>query len=507
MALHLFRTKSLDAILGEGEKSPLKLKRVLGPFDAVMIGIGGIIGAGIFATLGFAAAGDLSRPGAGPALILSFALTAVACLFAALCYAEFASMIPISGSAYTYAYSTLGELAAWIIGWNLLIEFGIGNVAVAVSWSNYLKNFVAGFGLTIPGWLSTSYSAAGKIPGLLDAAPHILGVPIVINLPAFAIVGVITVLLVIGIRESSRTNAAMVIVKLLVLALFIAVGARYVKPANWTPFSPNGWTGVQAGAAIVFFAYIGFDAVATVAEEMRNPTRNIPIGIIGSLAICTVIYIVVAAVFTGILPYPELTRMLTESPGEPLTLTFALQYAGVERWGNAVVGLIALGALVAHTAVLLVFQLGQSRVFYAMSRDGLLPKSFASVHPRFRTPHVNTILTGAAVGLTAMFTGIEAMVDLTNIGTLFVFILVCAGILILRRTEPGRPRPFRTPLVPLVPILGILSCLYLMLGIPWITWARFAAWLAAGTAIYLLYGYRRSRLNAVPGAREVRSLQ
>ena len=329
----------------------------LGAFDVVMLGIGAIIGAGIFATIGTAAAGDIARPGAGPALMLSFVLTAIACGFAALCYAEFAAMVPISGSAYTYSYGTLGELVAWIIGWDLIIEYAVGNVAVAISWANYFKTFVAGFGIIIPDWMSIDYRTASKIPGLLENAPHFFGIPIVFNLPAFCIVALITVVLVIGIRESAKLTTIMVIIKLAVLALFVWIGFHYVKPANWTPFAPNGWAGVQAGAAVVFFAYIGFDAVSTVAEEVKNPKRDLPIGIIGSLIICTVVYILVAAVFTGIIPYKALVKTLATSQAEPLTL--AIQYAHIENWGNFLIGVIAFGSVIAHTAVLFVFQLGQ----------------------------------------------------------------------------------------------------------------------------------------------------
>jgi APA family basic amino acid/polyamine antiporter len=496
MLRQLFKTKNLDALLHEGEAPERQLKRALGAFDVVMLGIGAIIGAGIFATIGTAAAGDAARPGAGPALILSFVLTAVACGFAALCYAEFAAMVPISGSAYTYSYATLGELVAWIIGWDLIIEYAVGNVAVAISWANYFKTFMSGFGIHIPDWLSTDYRTAGRIPGLLENAPHIFGIPIVVNVLAIGIVGLITIVLVMGIRESSRTTTVMVIVKLVVLAFFILIGMRYVKPENWTPFAPNGWGGIQAGAAVVFFAYIGFDAVSTVAEEVRNPKRDLPIGIIGSLVVCTLIYVIVAAVFTGIIPYHDLKATLATQQAEPLTL--ALQYANIENWGNIAVGIVAFGSVIAHTAVLLVFQLGQPRIFFSMARDGLLPPVFAKVHPKYRTPHVTTIMTGVAVGVTSMFTSIDEMVDLTNIGTLFAFMLVCVGILILRRRDPDRPRAFRTPWVPVVPVLGIGACLYLALGLPWITWLRFGLWLLLGLVIYLLYGSRRSHLR--PGA-------
>jgi APA family basic amino acid/polyamine antiporter len=495
MRTQVFRTKSLDAILSDGNAPEHQLTRTLGAFDVVMLGIGAIVGAGIFATIGTAAAGDATRPGAGPALVLSFVLTAVACGFAALCYAEFAAMVPISGSAYTYAYATLGELVAWIIGWDLIIEYAVGNVAVAISWGNYFKTLLSGFGIVIPDWLSTDYRTASHIPGLLAGAPHLFGVPIVFNVLAFGIVALITIVLVIGVRESATVNTAMVLLKLVVLGFFVVVGWSYVHVGNFHPFAPNGWAGVQSGAAIVFFAYIGFDAVSTVAEETRNPSRDLPIGIIGSLIICTFIYIIVALVFTGIIPYDVLRQKLATEQAEPLTM--ALQYADIGKWSNLFVGVVAFGSVVAHTAVLLVFQLGQPRIFFSMARDGLLPPTFARVHPRYRTPYVTTILTGVAVGVCAMFTSIDEMVDLTNIGTLFAFVLVCIGILVLRAREPLRPRAFKTPWVPAVPILGVLSCLYLMLGLPWITWLRFVLWLLLGLVIYFAYGFKRSGLRSL----------
>jgi basic amino acid/polyamine antiporter, APA family len=489
----LFRTKPLDELVAETQEPENRLKKALGPIDVTALGIGAIIGAGIFATIGTAAAGDPTRPGAGPALILSFILTAVACGFAALCYAEFAAMIPISGSAYTYAYATLGELIAWIIGWDLIIEYAVGNVAVAISWGNYFKTLLAGFGIVIPDWISTDYRTAARIPGLFESAPHIFGIPIVFNILAFAIVALITIVLVIGIRESATMNTTMVMLKLIVLGFFVAVGWSYMKAPNFHPFLPNGWAGVQAGAAIVFFAYIGFDAVSTVAEETRRPSRDLPIGIIGSLVISTVIYILVASVFIGIIPFDALKQKLATEQAEPLTM--ALQYANIGRFANLFVGIVAFGSVVAHTAVLLVFQLGQPRIFFSMARDGLLPRSFAKVHPRFRTPYVTTILTGVVVAVFGMFASIDEVVDLTNIGTLFAFTLVCIGVLILRRREPNRPRAFKTPWVPVVPILGVISCLYLMTGLPWITWIRFALWLLAGMVVYFFYGFRRSRLR------------
>src|SRR5580704_2378083 len=439
----LFRIKSLDSILKSSEEPEHQLRRTLGPIQLTLLGIGAIVGAGIFATIGTAAAGDQYRPGAGPALMISFLITAVVCGFTALCYAEFAAMVPISGSAYTYSYATLGEVVAWIIGWDLIIEYAVGNIAVAISWANYFKTFVAGFGIVIPDWLSTDYRTAYHIPGLLQNAPHLFGVPIVFNILAFGIVAAITVVLVVGIRESATINTTMVVLKLVVLGVFVVVGWNYTRIGNFHPFAPNGWAGVQAGAATVFFAYIGFDAVSTVAEETRNPARDLPIGIIGSLVICTLIYIVVAVVFTGIIPYSVLRQKLATEQAEPLTM--ALQYANIGKWSNLFVGIVAFGSVVAHTAVLLVYQLGQPRIFFSMARDGLLPPVFYRVHKRFRTPHISTIISGIFVASFAAIASIDEMVDLTNIGTLFAFILVCAGIIVLRIKDPDRPRPFRVP--------------------------------------------------------------
>jgi APA family basic amino acid/polyamine antiporter len=535
----LLRRKSVGSILAESEGGT-GLKRALGPGNLVLLGIGAVIGAGIFATVGTAAVGDAARPGAGPALIISFVLTGVACAFAALCYAEFASMVPLSGSAYTYAYASLGELVAWIIGWDLIIEYAVGNVAVAISWSGYFDQLMQGLGVHLPAWLTTDYrtafqgehvwrvadllragtpadaltghpEAVEKVRGLLadgaapaviqagvskahaavSGAPVLLGLPVIFNLPAVFVVLAITVVLVVGIRESASFNAIMVFIKLAVLGLFVVVGAFYVQAKNYTPFAPGGWAGIQAGAAIVFFAYIGFDAVSTVAEECKNPGKDMPIGILGSLAVCTLIYIAVAAVLTGMIPLSAFTQ---ENKAEPLTVALDWHKLG---W---ISGIVAFGSVVAHTCVLLVFQLGQPRIFFSMSRDGLLPRAFAAVHPRFRTPHVTTILTGVLVAACAAFTNIDEMVDLTNIGTLFAFILVCAGILVLRWKEPDRPRPFKVPFMPWTPLLGIASCLYLATGLPGVTWWRFAIWLGVGLVLYLAYGYRKSALRKAGGA-------
>ncbi len=494
----IFRTKNLDDILAALGEEKTRLKRTLGPLNITLLGIGAIIGAGIFATVGTAAAGDAARPGAGPSLMLSFGITAVVCAFTALCYAEMAAMVPISGSAYTYSYATLGELVAWIIGWDLILEYAIGNVAVAISWANYFRSFMHdALGVDIPQWLSTDFRTARKIPGLIESAPHILGVPIVFNLLAFGIVALITIVLVWGIKESAEFNAVMVGVKIIVLTFFIGFLLYMVTPSkmatNWHPFQPMGWGGTLAGAAVVFFAYIGFDAVSTVAEETKNPARDLPIGIIASLIICTLFYVVVAAVFTGVMPYDVLKTKLATEQAEPLTM--ALRYvAPGARWAT---GLVDFGSVVAHTAVLLVFQLGQPRIFFSMARDGLLPPVFARVHPRFKTPHVTTILTGVIVGLFAAVMSIDEMVDLTNIGTLFAFVLVCVGITILRYKDPDRHRPFKVPFGAwFLPMLGALSCLFLMYYLPPTSWWRFVAWLMIGLSIYLSYGYARSALGA-----------
>jgi len=511
-----FRTKTLDDILAAAASTHHTLRRSLGPLSITLLGIGAIIGAGIFATVGTAAAGHvvdgvIVRPGAGPSLMLSFAITAIVCAFTALCYAEFASMVPISGSAYTYAYSTLGELIAWVVGWDLIIEYAVGNIAVAISWANYFRSLLDGIGIHVPQWLCVDYRTAAKIPGLYESAPHILGVPIVFNLLAALIVAVLTVVLVWGIRESAAFNAGMVIIKIIVLLFFVAAALYFVSPRemaqNWRPFQPHGWSGTLAGAAIVFFAYIGFDAVSTVAEETRNPTRDLPIGIIASLLICTVLYVVVAAVFTGMIPHSDLVKRLSTEQAEPLTM--ALDHVAPQAtWVRTIV---AFGSVVAHTAVLLVFQLGQPRIFFSMARDGLLPPVFARVHPRFRTPHVTTILTGVFVGGIAAFASIDEMVDLTNIGTLFAFVLVCVGIIVLRYKDPDRPRPFRVPLGAwFLPSLGAVTCVGLAYYLPPASWWRFVGWLLLGLSIYVSYGYTRSavgrragRPSRTPGALKV----
>src|SRR4051812_11082189 len=487
----LFRRKPIAELLPEGEHA---LKRVMGAGDLIMLAIGAVIGAGIFGAIGTAAAGQLGpngeviRQGAGPALVLSFILLGGACALAGLCYAELASMIPQAGSAYAYSYATLGELVAWIIGWDLILEYAVGNVAVAISWGDYFNTLLKGVGVTMPAWLTTGYrtallSADPAIHGLLDSAPHLAGIPIVIHVPAFAIVMLITVLLLQGAKESVRANNIMVVIKLMALALFIAVGATHLHPENLHPFAPNGFTGIHQGAAIVFFAYIGFDAISTAAEETRDPQRNLPIGILGGLAICTVIYVVVGFVLTGMVPYKEL------AVADPLAR--ALQLAGFQAVG----WIVALGAAVSMSAVLLVFQYGQPRIFFAMARDGLLPQWAAKLHPRTRIPWATTLFTGIFVAAWSLIGDAGETYDLTNIGTLFAFMLVSIGVLVLRYKEPDRPRPFRVPFVWPVTVLSAAACVFIMFGLPGTAWRRFGVWLVVGLVVYFAYGFRHSRLR------------
>ena len=489
----LFSRKPIAELLAE-EGHPNALKRALGAGDLVMLSIGAVIGAGIFSSIGTAAAGEVLpsgeviRFGAGPALVLSFALLGVVCGLAALCYAELASMIPQAGSAYAYSYATLGEIVAWIIGWDLILEYAVGNVAVAIAWGGYFNSLLSGFGIQLPDWITHGYwdvkaSSDPAIRSLLETAPHLAGVPVLLNIPAFLIVMAITWLLAIGVRESARANNIMVVVKLLVLCLFVVVGAMHVDPDNYEPFAPNGFRGIHQGAAIVFFAYIGFDAVSTAAEETKNPQRNLPVGILAGLSVCTLIYVIVGAVATGLVPYEQLRA------SDPLAR--ALQVAGLETasW------IVSFGAVVSMTAVLLVFQYGQPRIFFAMARDGLLPRWAAKVHGKYRTPYVTTIITGLAVGLAALVVDDDATYDLTNIGTLSAFAMVCIGVLVLRYTDPDRPRPFRVPFVWLVSLGGAAACVFVMAGLPVSAWERFAIWLAIGLALYFAYGYRHSTLR------------
>ncbi len=489
----LFQRKPIAALIEdtEGEKG---LKRTLGAGDLIMLAIGAVIGAGIFGAIGTAAAGQIGpngeviRVGAGPALVFSFLLLGAACALAGLCYAELAAMIPQAGSAYAYSYATLGELVAWIIGWDLILEYAVGNVAVAISWGDYFNTLLRGFGFQLPIWLTTGYRTAllssdPAVRGLLNTAPHVAGIPILIHVPAFSIVMLITWLLLRGARESATANNIMVVIKLMALTLFVAVGATHLHAANLHPFAPNGFRGIHQGAAIVFFAYIGFDAISTAAEETVNPQRNLPIGILGGLAICTIIYVIVGFVLTGMVPYKEL------AVADPLAR--ALELAGF----HAVGWIVALGATVSMSAVLLVFQYGQPRIFFAMARDGLLPQWAARIHPRTRIPWATTLFTGLFVAAWSLIGDAGETYDLTNIGTLFAFMLVSIGVLVLRYKEPERPRPFRVPFVWPVGVLSALGCVFIMYGLPGAAWWRFGWWLAIGLVLYFTYGFSHSRLR------------
>jgi len=492
--ISLFARKPIEDLQPPGDDAH-SLKRVLGAGDLVMLAIGAVIGAGIFGAIGTAAAGQIGpngeviRYGAGPALIFSFVLLGAACALAALCYAELAAMIPQAGSAYAYSYATLGELVAWIIGWDLILEYAVGNVAVAISWGDYFNTLLRGVGVALPVWLTTGYrtallSANPDVRALLDTAPQVAGVPILVNVPAFGIVMLVTWLLLRGARESSTVNNVMVVIKLLALGLFIVVGLLNIEPANYMPFAPNGFTGIHQGAAIVFFAYIGFDAISTAAEETMNPQRNLPIGILGGLAICTVIYVIVGAVLTGMVPYDQL------GVADPLARALELTgYSGV-GW------IVAFGAVVSMSAVLLVFQYGQPRIFFSMARDGLLPAWAARIDSRTRIPYMTTLVTGVVVAVASLIGDAAETYDLTNIGTLFAFVLVCAGVLVLRVKEPDRPRPFKVPFVWVIAPLGVAACLFVMVGLPYQAWERFGIWLVVGAVIYALYGYRHSRLRS-----------
>ncbi len=489
MGNQLFARKPLNMLLEEmaGEH---RLRRVLGPVQLTSLGVGAIIGTGIFVLTGVAAHDKV-----GPALILSFVVAGVACIFAALCYAEFASMVPVAGSAYTYAYATLGELFAWIIGWDLVLEYAVGSATVAHGWSHYFQDFIGILGFKLPHALSNAPFDFNPATGQLAATGT------VIDLPALLITGLITTVLVVGIRESASFNAAMVIVKVAIVLFVLIVGAFYVDPKNWQPFAPYGLTGISffgktlfgqtgpggeplgmlAGAATIFFAYIGFDSVSTHAEEARNPQRDVPIGIITSLILCTVLYIAVAAVLTGMVPYNKIN---IDAP-----VSDAFKQVGLP-WAQF---LISLGALTGITSVLLVLMLSQPRVLLAMARDGLVPPSFfGAVHERFRTPWKSTILTGVFVGLMAALVPLRILAELVNIGTLLAFVIVCAAVLIMRRAYPAAERPFRCPLVPLVPVLGIVFCTLLMFSLPAENWLRLIVWLVIGFGIYFGYGRHHS---------------
>jgi len=460
----IFRTKNLDAMLAASAK-PGGLKKVLGPTDLILLGIGAIVGTGIFVLTGTGAVT------AGPALTLSFIVAAMACCFAALCYAEFASTVPVAGSIYTYSYATLGEFVAWMIGWDLLLEYGLATSTVAVGWSGYFQSLMSGFGLVLPDALT---AAPGARPG----------VDTLFNLPAFVIMIALTAMLSLGMRESARVNNVMVIIKTGVVLLFIAVGVGHVRPENWEPFMPYGMGGVMSAAALVFFAFIGFDAVTSAAEEVKNPKRDLPIGIIGSLVVCTILYVVVAAIMTGIVPHLDFKGV-----DHPVSL--ALQVAG-ENW---VAGFVDLAAILGMSTVILVMAYGQTRILFAMSRDGLLPARLSKVHPKYGTPFFATWLVGIIFGLIAAVVPLNVLAELVNIGTLAAFTLVSIAVIVLRKKRPDLPRAFRCPGVPFIPGLAIVFCLVLMSFLSWHTWLAFVIWLAIGAVVYFGYARQRSLLN------------
>ena len=505
MASQLFAKKSIDKLISDAENPEKRLKKSLGAWSLTALGIGAIIGSGIFVLTGTAAAGEnfsvpsifhaqvldviqnlihhgsLSgvlmhgRPPAGPAIAMSFLLVAIACSFAGLCYAELASMIPIAGSAYTYSYATLGELIAWIIGWDLILEYAVSNVAVAVGFGAYLKAQLAAFHIVIPDAWSTPVWAGGHWTGAF------------FNFPAFLVIFVLTVLLVWGIRESAEANNIMVLVKIGAILVFLVVGGMLVNKANWHPFAPSGFAGIMAGGAIIFFTYIGFDSVSTAAEEAKNPQRDIPFGIIASLIVCTVLYIGVALVLLGMMKYSTFAGDNAEAVNAPVA--YALQQLGARPGFRTV---IIIGALMGMISSLLVFQYGQTRIWFAMSRDGLLPRLFSAVHPVFKTPHWSTWIAGAVVGIPAGLVDIGEAADLSNIGTLFAFVLVSLGVIFLRKSQPDRPRAFRVPFSPIFPIISVILCVALMAGLLVITWIRFFGWLVIGLFIYFLYSRKRS---------------
>src|SRR5688572_1660855 len=484
--MDLFRRKDVTALQAEAE-SDHSLKRTLGPLALTLLGIGAIIGTGIFVLTGTVAAQN-----AGPAVVLSFVLAGLASIFAALCYSEFASLVPMAGSAYTYGYATLGEFIAWIIGWDLVLEYALSATTVAIGWSGYVVSFLRDIGINIP----PHFSAARGLPvTMADGSTSTA----ILNLPAMLIVALVTTLLVIGIKESASVNGVIVFIKVGVVLLFIALTVSSIDTANWQPFIPEntghrenfGFTGIVAGAGVVFFAYIGFDAVSTAAQEAKNPQRDMPIGIIGSLLICTVLYIIVAGIATGVLPYQQLDV--------PDPIAKVADAAGL-GWIST---FIKLGAIAGLSSVILVQLLGQSRVFYSMSRDGLLPPFVNKVHPKFRTPYLTSIVTGIAVAIPAGFLSVREAGSLVSIGTLLAFAIVSVGVLVLRVREPGLHRPFKVPAIWFVAPMGALSALYLMYYLPWRTWERLLIWLAIGMVLYFVYGYRHSKLNrpGAPGAR------
>jgi len=520
----LFRTKNLDKILADAHNQEHQLKKTLTAFDLIIFGVGAMIGAGIFVLTGSAAAGSADHAAAGPALTISFMLTGLICGFCALCYSEFSAMAPISGSAYTYAFSTMGEFVAWIIGWALVLEYAVGNMAVAVGWTGSIKALLSSFGVTLPAFLTSNTIDTTSTLESVDTSILLKTIPFTLpgtdvqqylliqqafNLPAALIVFAITALLYIGVSESAKTAAIMVFMKTSVVLMFIVFGLIFLFGGahasaletnwfanGWETFAPNGWSGILTGASMIFFAYIGFDAVSTAAEETKNPQRDIPIGIIGSLALCTLLYILVTTVITGIVPLDQINK--------EAAVVGAMQMMGYP-WASL---LVSIGAIAGLTSVLLVLQMGGTRIFYAIARDGLLPDTLAKIHPQFQTPHVCTVLVGLFVALGSGLLPINLLAEMCNIGTLGAFLVVCLGVAILRYSDPERNRPFKTPLGLTFPILGVLGCLAVMLGIPdltgnspWIgglpptTWVVTISWFLLGVVLYFGYGFWHSKLN------------
>lgn len=476
--MSLWRTKSIEYIEEEANSGSQKLVRSLGSMSLILMGIGAIIGAGLFSITGIAAAEN-----AGPAIVLSFILASIGCTFAGLCFSELASMIPISGGAYTYTYATLGEFIAWIIGWALILEYAAGAVVVAISWSAYVVSFLQDFNINLPTALIASPWQPTHLLDGTDAYGWF-------NLPAVVIVVLLSFLLVTGVDKSAKVNAVLVAVKVTVVILFIVVGFSYVQEINYTPFIPQntgvfgeyGWSGIMRAAGVVFLAYIGFDAISTAAQEVKNPQRDLPVGIIGSLVICTILYVLFSLVLVGLVPYPQLN--VAAPVAAAINQTPYL-------WLN---GLIKLAIIAGLTSTVLVMMLGQSRIFFTMSKDGLLPPALSLVHPRFHTPWVASLVLMVFVSLCAAFVPLSLVGQLSSIGTLLAFAIVCASVIVLRKTRPDLPRPFKTPFVPLIPILGILTCLALMFSLDWATWARLSIWLIIGLIVYFAYGKWNSHL-------------
>ena len=492
--MSIFATKSIEQIkreqLGSGEAS---LKRVLGPGQLTMLGVGAIIGTGIFVLTGQAAAAN-----AGPAIVLAMILAGLTSVLAALCYSEFAASVPVAGSAYTYAYATLGEFVAWVIGWDLILEYALGAATVAVGWSGNFVTLLHQLGIGFPAAMS---AAPGTVVQLANGAT----VTAVFNLPAVLITIAVTLLLIVGVSESATVNSVIVVIKVGIVLVVIGAGALFIDTANWHPFIPEntgtfgeyGWSGVLRGAGVIFFAFIGFDAVSTSAQEARDPQRDMPRGILGSLAICTVLFVLVSGVMVGVVPYKQ---MLNEPAPLVVAMSAAAARAANTPWAplmNSLSVLLTVGAVAALSSVMVVMMLAQPRIFLAMAKDGLLPRWAGVVHPKYKTPHLSTLVTGAVVAVAAGLTPIATLGQLVSIGTLMAFVIVSLGVIVLRRTRPDLPRPFRMPMVPLLPILSALVALFLMAGLPWATWERLILWMALGVGVYVVYGYRRSRLRAL----------